>query len=334
MFNGNQNKFVDSSETLNEIKLQQIELQKERQKFYDERNSYRRLIRNRSREEELNNIICEVVKSGSLPSLDYKQRNYISNDQDMLISLNDLHYGAYVHNFWNNYDTNICKEYFSQYIDDIINFQDLHNCENAIVWENGDAVNGLIHQSIRIENRENVMQQVMEVSELISDFLAEISKHFKSVMFVSVAGNHSRLDTKDDSPKDERVDDLVEWYLKARLQNIENIKIGYQNQLDETMYLMNIRGLNYLGVHGDFDQNNGQVLKAVAMIQTPVYAVLTGHKHHNKIDETQGIKVIMAGSFLGTNDYCIQKRIYGKPEQLLCICDKNGMNDYHEVVFN
>lgn len=334
MFNGNQDKFVDDKNILNDIELKRIELQKEQQKFYDQRTAYKRVIRKRTREEELNDIISGVVKNGSLPCLNYVPCNIETNDSDMLISLNDLHYGADVDNFWNKYNSEICKTYISKYLDEIISYQSLYHCETAIVWENGDTINGLIHQSIRLENKENITQQVMGVSELISDFIAELSKYFKAVKFISVAGNHTRLDTKDDSPKNERVDDLIQWYLKARLQNFKNVEVGCQTQVDETMYVINIRGLNYLGVHGDFDQDTTKVLKSVTMLPVPIYALLCGHMHHNKIDEIQGIKTIMAGSFLGTNDYCIQKRIYGKPEQLLCVCDKNGVNNYHEVKFN
>ena len=61
------------------------------------------------------------------------------------------------------------------------------------------------------------------------------------------------------------------------------------------------------------------------MARTPLYAVLSGHLHHNKIDEVQGVKTIMAGSFLGMDDYCVQKRIYGKAEQMVCICDAEGV---------
>ena len=46
------------------------------------------------------------------------------------------------------------------------------------------------------------------------------------MFFVSVSGNHSRLDTKENAPLDERLDDLIEWYLGARLQNFDNISIG------------------------------------------------------------------------------------------------------------
>ena len=174
MFNGNQDKFVDDKNILNDIELKRIELQKEQQKFYDQRTAYKRVIRKRTREEELNDIISGVVKNGSLPCLNYVPCNIETNDSDMLISLNDLHYGADVDNFWNKYNSEICKTYISKYLDEIISYQSLYHCETAIVWENGDTINGLIHQSIRLENKENITQQVMGVSELISDFIAEL----------------------------------------------------------------------------------------------------------------------------------------------------------------
>ena len=39
----------------------------------------------------------------------------------------------------------------------------------------------------------------------------------------------------------------------------------------------------------------------------------------------------MAGSFLGMDDYCVQKRIYGKSEQMVCVCDANGIRCAYDV---
>lgn len=64
------------------------------------------------------------------------------------------------------------------------------------------------------------------------------------------------------------------------------------------------------------------------------YAVLSGHLHHCKIDDVQGIRTIMAGSFLGMDDYCVQKRIYGRPEQMVCVCDETGVRCSYNVSLN
>ena len=219
-----------------------------------------------------------------------------------------------------------------RYLDRIISIGETHSSENCIVWANGDEISGNIHQSIAVTNKENVIEQIKGVSELIAEFLAELSRHFRNVAFVSVAGNHSRIEqNKDKALVSERLDDLVEWYLGARLQNFENITIGGGEKIDNTMYLVDIRGKTYCGVHGDFDGSTSKVQSLQTMAGRPLYAVLTGHLHHNKMDEVQGVKTIMAGSFLGMDDYCVQKRIYGKAEQMVCVCDNSGIRCSYDI---
>lgn len=320
-----------SSAYADEIDAKMIELRKERQKFYDMRNAFNRVIRERSRQEELNEILVSAVQSGNLPRLSYEPAYIEPSDNDLLCSLNDIHYGIDIHNAWNTYNPEICREMMCRYLDRIITIAERHGSENCYVFNNGDSISGKIHYTIQIANKENVIEQVKGVSELIAEFLAELSKHFNTVTFVSVAGNHSRLDTKDNSPLDERLDDLIDWYLSARLQNFENIIVGGSEKIDSTMYLLDIRGKTYAGVHGDFDGSATKIAALQTMAQRPLYAVLSGHLHHNKIDEVQGVKTIMAGSFMGMDDFCIQKRIYGKPEQMVCVCDDSGVVCHYDI---
>lgn len=316
---------ISASDEAREIEAKMMELRKERQKFYDMRAAFNKVVRERSRQEELNEILTAAVRSGDLPSLSY-ERTYIDpSDNDLLCSLNDIHYGIDVHNAWNTYNPEVCREMMKNYLDLVISIAERHRSENCYVFSNGDAISGKIHPTIQIANRENVIEQVKGVSELIAEFLAELSAHFRKVIFVSVAGNHSRLDTKENSPIDERLDDLVDWYLSARLQNFENVVIGGCEKIDSTMYLLNIRGKVYAGVHGDFDAGATKIAALQAMARRPLYAVLSGHLHHNRIDEVQGVKTIMAGSFIGMDDYCIRQRIYGHPQQLVCVCDDSGV---------
>lgn len=322
---------VDSG-ILSELDEKMIELRKERQKFYDQRNAFNKVVRDRSRQEELNEIITDAISNGELPRLDYIPNTISTNDTDLLVSLNDLHYGAVHSNYWGEYNSDICKEMMKKYLDRIIKIADTHGSENCIVWENGDVISGNIHRSIQVTNKENVIEQIMGASELIAEFVAELSKHFRTVKFVSVAGNHSRIDpNKDNALIDERLDDIVEWYITARLQNFDNVIIGVGDKIDSTMYVLNIRGLNYCGVHGDFDGSAAKVQSLQTMVGKPLYAVLSGHMHHNKVDEVQGVKTVMAGSFLGMDGYCIQKRIFGRPEQMVCVCDENGIVCHYDI---
>ena len=329
---------IRSTDRMSELDRKKIELQAERQKFYDQRNAFNKLVRERSRQEELNEILVKSIQEGDLPRLDYEFDPYgvvTQSDNDLLVSLNDIHYGATVENYWNTYNSDICREMMCRYLDRIIQIARTHSSQNCVVWANGDEISGNIHKSITVTNKENVIEQIKGVSELIAEFIAELSKHFVTVTFVSVAGNHSRLDpNKDNALVSERLDDLIEWYLAARLQSFENVIIGGGEKVDETMYLIDVRGKTYCGVHGDFDGSPSKIQALQTMARKPLYAVLSGHLHHCKIDDVQGIRTIMAGSFMGMDDYCVQKRIYGRPEQMVCVCDETGVRCSYNVSLN
>lgn len=326
---------IDGLDILTEIEGKKIELAKAQQKFRDQRTAFNKEIRERSRQEELNEILVDAVKNGDLPRLEYIPVYIEPSENDLLISLNDIHYGLVVNNAWNQYSPEICRDMLRKYLDKIISIAETHGSESCIVYNCGDAISGSIHLSIALKERENVINQVKGVSELIAEFLAELSSHFKTVRYLSVAGNHSRLKSKDDSVYDERADDLIAWYLEARLQNFPNITIDESARVDATMFLTEIRGKNYLGVHGDYLDNSPSKISALqAMAGKPIYGILSGHLHHNSINVTQGVKTFMAGSFLGMDDYCVQKRLFGRPEQLVCVCDNTGVVCAYDIALN
>lgn len=316
---------------LDELEQKRIELQKERQRFYDQRVAFNKVVRERARQEELNDIITRAVQSGSLPSLRYTPSVIVPSDNDLLVSLNDIHFGAQVDNYWCKYSSEICAKMMRNYIDKIVAIGKTHGSENCIVWANGDMISGNIHYQIAVSNKENLIEQITGVSEIIAEFLAELSKHFAEVRFVSVAGNHSRISQKDCAVMQERLDDLVEWYLSARMSEFKNVIVGYGEKIDATMYIMSVRGKNYVGVHGDYEPTPQKIQTLQTMVKQPVYAVLLGHMHHNMIDNVQGIQTIMAGSFLGMDDYCVSKRIYSEPEQMVCVCDEHGVRCSYNI---
>ena len=328
---------VSGTEMASELDVKMIELQKERQKFFDQRMAYNKLLRERSREEEINEIIERCVASGNLPELMFEDTVYhhFTGDTTLLVSLNDIHYGATYENAWGRYNSSICAQMMERYAERVIEIGNNHLCEDCVVWCAGDAISGAIHRSIQVSNKENVIEQIMGVSELIAQFLAVLSRQFRTVRFVSVAGNHSRIEpNKDNAITQERLDDLVEWYLAARLQNFENILIDDEHKMDSTMSLFNVRGQNYLMVHGDFDGSIGKVQALRAMVKEPLYAILSGHMHHNQTDVVQGVRTVMAGSFQGMDQFCVEKRIVGQPEQMICVCDENGIRCHYDIALN
>ena len=328
---------MTGQEMSDELDLRMVELQKERQKFFDQRMAYNKMIRERAREEELNEIIRQCIASGSLPELRYEDKvlHHVVGDNTMLVSLNDIHYGAEIDNAWCTYNPEICAEMMARYLEKVITLGNMHMSEDVVVWGAGDFISGNIHRSIQVSNKENVIAQVMGVSELVAQFVAGLSDHFRRVRFVSVAGNHSRIEpNKDNAITADRLDNLVEWYLQARLQNFENVIIDDNHKLDDTISVFEVRGQNYALVHGDFDTSAAKMQALQQMVGVPLCAVLSGHMHHNQMNVVQGVRTVMAGSFQGMDSFCVEKRIVGQPEQMVCLCDETGIRCYYDIPLN
>lgn len=310
-----------------EISAKRIEFEKEKIKFYDQRNEYNKMIREQARKDENLKLILDTISD--LKPYKANISSVKKSDNDLFIGLNDIHFGCDINNFWNKYNSDIAFERLQKYLSKIIDIKNKNNSQSCYVCANGDLISGNIHPRIAISNRENVIEQVMGVSELIAWFLSELSHYFDKVYFAVVAGNHSRISKKDEAPVYERLDDLIPWYIKARLSNINNILV-IDSDIDGTLNIINIRGKYYLNVHGDYDGFN-TIQKLISMIDKPIYCVHFGHLHHNSTDFVQNYKVLMSGSLMGMDDYCVTKRIYGRAQQLVCVCTENGIESTYDV---
>lgn len=324
-----------TADTEGDIVSKIAELKIERQKLFDQRIAFNKSIRAVARQQELSEIIDRAVRDGCLPMM---KRDGVADDIewsdcDLLVSLNDIHYGAVVDNHWRKYNSDIAVQMASDYVDKVIKIAKTHKARNCYVYNAGDSISGNIHRSIQVTNKENVIEQVCGVSELIADFMCELSPYFENVYYLNVAGNHSRIEAnKKDALVSERLDNLIGWYLEARMKSVDNVSIMNDALIDDTMFMVDIRGKKYVGVHGDFDNSTSSVQNLKAMCgEDDMYAVLSGHMHHNKIDSVCGCKSVMAGSFLGMDEYCVSKRIVGKPEQLVCVCDADGIRCSYDI---
>lgn len=321
---------IASDNILDEYEEKRIEFEKEKVKFRDYRNSYNKIIREQARNDNNLDLILNAISNQQPYPVSAKgaEISPVKNN-DLLVCLNDIHYGAVINNYWNQYNSDIAYDRLSKYFHKILDIQETHHARNCYVCANGDLVSGNIHTGIDLTNRENLIEQVIGVSEIISSFLVNLSFYFENVTFAIVAGNHSRLRKKKTDSLYERLDDLIPWYLKARLQDNTSIHI-VDDTIDKTLNIINIQGKNYLNVHGDYDGMKS-VEKVIAMVDKPIYGVCFGHLHHNVTDWVQGYKILMSGSLMGMDDLCVAKRILGRAQQLVCVCDKNGIKATYDV---
>lgn len=241
-------------------------------------------------------------------------------DTELVIMLNDIHYGSMLYSPGGEYNR------MQTYVMEIRKIAQRHKATDASVFLMGDLVSGMIHRSIQVTNRENVIKQVMGVSELVADFLYELEGIFEHVSVYSVPGNHSRIDKKEDALIDDRLDDLVWWYASGVLQNHKRIRFVESNP---TMVQAGVfRGMHrVVAVHGDYDDfSDAGCAKLVSYLGYCPTAILYAHKHTSAMREYNGVVQIQSGAMSGSgDDLTTRLRLKGIPSQSVVVMGEKGI---------
>lgn len=296
---------------------------KERFKLFDERTARRKNERAEARREVLVDSFKKIIKEHQPIRLDYEHNHIEHSDNDMIIHLTDIHYGVYINSPFNQCSGDIIKERLRKFLKEIESAVNLYHSEKAYVILGGDMVHGLIHQTGRIESNENVLSQVVHVADLVCDFLYELSKMVSAVEVHTTAGNHGRLNPKkDNNALGENLDLLIPEFGRRTLQNIKNIEF-VDNIMSYDIATFTVRGWNVYAAHGDKDNRN-TVVSNMTDFARKVGAPLPdicylGHRHTNGYSTPHNVKVIESGCVDGMDNYAIDMRLVGMPEQTITI---------------
>ncbi len=333
VLNANQDKFSDIESQLDEIKEQRIELAKDRQKISDERTEYKRLLREQARNESFIDLVKKTIIENTCP-IELAQSNRELNvigDNDLLIHLTDLHTGIKIDNFKNTFNEEVLADRLSQYLFKIKEIQQTHNSEKCYLVC-AELVSGFIHNNLRLENNLDIIEQFKLASTLISKFVIELHKIFNEIHIYTTLANHSRLHAKkEENLIGENLDLLLPHYLSASLDKYDNIHI-YENEIEQTIAMFNIRGIKVFSSHGDRDNINTVVQKYTMMFGVKPDIVLLGHRHTNSLTTIYDTKVIQSGCVSGTDTYAISHRLANKPEQTVSVINKNGLVCLYDIV--
>ena len=323
---------MESDEYAQEVAVMKRDLERAKIQYRDERNAWQKQNYIGARVEQKLDLLEEELLSQGRINFDVHENTNIESDNDILIILSDFHIGQCFRSMWGEYNSDIAKKRLNQLLDEVIAIQKMHNSENCYVSLQGDMLSGSIHRTIQVTNRENVINQIKIASELISSFCYELSKVFNNIFVTSVVGNHSRMDRKEDSLHDERLDDIITWGVELSLKHIDNFHVLKRN-FDSGIAEMNIRDKTYIAVHGDYDKYSKTGVSNLCMhLGFIPYAITYGHLHTCAVDEANGVKMIRGGSLAGSgDDYTIEKRLSGKPSQMVCVCNQKGVACYYPI---
>lgn len=321
-------------ELLVELEQKRLEFEKEKVKFQDQRREYYKLVRGSARDEHIYDLITEAAnKLNQSKPFELKPILPTSSNKHGVLLLSDWHSDMDVDNFLNTFNKAEFLRRINILVNKVIEHGTLHQIHTLHVFNCGDLFSGIIMNVIRIAANEDIVTQTMYIAELLADILYEFAGHFPEVKFYNVIDNHSRvMANKNESLNKENFQRFIPWYLKTRLDNIDNIQIT-NNALDEEIAVVDICGSTCFAVHGHLDKVSNVVQNLSLMTkQIPDY-VFMGHYHRNASDEIHQCDVVVNSSLIGADDYSKNIRKTSKPAQKFMVFVENeGMECMYPIL--
>lgn len=304
-----------ADDLIDSLQKKKEEEYKERVRLQDARREYNKNLRVEARYDNLVDTIKEAIEY--MPNLEFRCKDVSSDGAKASLLISDLHYGALVDNPINYYNTEVCKERMNTLLNKTVKYCAIHRVKELYVNLAGDLVCGNIHLTSRVEQEEDVITQTMQVAELLTNFLAELSKHVDNITVVCVQGNHSRVHPNiKESLNQENFERIIFEYIKLRLPEVRMLRNG-----NEDWIAYNIGDKKVFLEHGDKSSVDSAKEKAVNMVGYAPDVILFGHFHHMEVNDKNGTDVVVNGSVMGVDSYAIKRRFNTEPYQVMQVYD-------------
>lgn len=319
---------VSDSSLLSELELKKAEIQQERQRFFDQRREFNRLLAAEGRKahiyESLAAAADKLMESIGCVFEDNHFDHVHSDDTEAVLVFSDWHYGMETNNVFNKYNTEICKARVINTVNAAIHRISLHHCRKLHVVVLGDLMHGAIHTSARVASEELACDQLMQASEILAQAILKLSQYVEETAVYVTYGNHARtVQNKHDSIHRDNMERLVPWWLIQRMQAYDNITV--MPEPENEFLFINACGHDICASHGDLDTARCSPRLLTTVFQKKygkdIEYILLGDKHHRESFNELGVTATVCGSLCGTDDYANDKRLYSHPEQLLLIVD-------------
>ena len=312
----------DTMEDFNEDEVL-LELKKEKVKLADLKNSVNRNIRQLARVENMIELIineCNNISNFKL--VDVNTVKPYKDGHKALCLISDIHYDG----------TDKPINNFNKVIDYTIDKCRLHQINQLNVMIAGDIINNELHNTIRIENREDVSKQIVNVSKLISDGLYKLAKHIPMITVAVVVGNHERsVEKYKNALTTDTYLPVIKELIELRVDDIHNIVIlpnaEVDGEIDDRFCVMNFDGKTHVVAHGDSIKNPAK--NAIRTVEgylgnsIRIDYLYLGHFHSEKSFQTYEANVVINGALYNGSDYG-KKLLLRTPEVQKLMILNNG----------
>lgn len=257
---------------------------------------------------------------------------------EAVLFLADWHFGMNADNVWNQYSPQIADQRISRLMEEVIDKVYCNKVSKLHIVILGDIISGGIHTSIRVQSNENVVDQIMQVSERLAELIASLADSVSETEVYCTYGNHARVVTNlNDSIHADNMERIIPFWLKQRLKDRDDI-IMNEDGAYELLRIVAC-GHEIAAVHGDLDAGKSNSMLTMSMLYEKNFGrkmeyMVLGHWHKRYTDENLGIEQIGVGSLCGTDEYAKNKRLFSKPSQTLLIFDADGLDSIHNIILS
>lgn len=304
----------------------------ERQKMRDLSKQVNDIYRCESRSELLRETISEAI--ANLPEVVVPFTPILKGkDKTLVVTLGDLHYGAKIKveglmgETINEYDSNIFEERMWKLLSEVEEICDKESISEVAVFFVGDLIDGMLRQSQLMKLQYGVVESTMRLSEFLAQWLNSMSEH-AMVSVCAVSGNHSEirpLGSKKGEFEEENLEKIILWYLEERLSLNDAVMI--QSEVKK-MHLVEIRGYNFLLIHGDGAKKIEQIARdTVNLYGKQIDFFVCGHIHREQ-DIPSGVTadgnstIIRVPSICGVDSYANGKGYGGRPGAVATVIEE------------
>ena len=294
---------------LNEIKKERIKLQT----LNVERN---RLDRIEARKELYYEQIGNMITALPSPELNVEYEPDIAKiyedvEELYLLTIADIHSGAIFKTEYNEYSPDIMIDRFVDMTERTINFIKKHNCKVFYVIGLGDFIQGCIHMNDLKINDSTVVKATVQVSQLMSLFLNNISKYAHINYYHIISSNHSQmryLGTKASELMGEDMEYIIGHYIKDSLANNKNVDVFVDEEASDYKEF-EIQNYKIIAMHGHQVKDINTIINNISSKKNEMIDyVLLGHQHNHKVITgndgcTYDTEVLVSPSFVGSDPF-------------------------------
>lgn len=315
IFNANKGEFFEDEQYLNKLVAAQRKLEAERKKLQTEKIEYNRLVREKARDELLDEKVIDAIHS--LPKCERPRVTITPGFKrpiEAVLCIGDAHYGSKFTikgldgEIINAYSTEIFEQRMDLLLEEVALVVNEYNIELLRVYELGDFTDGVIRCGQLMKLECGVIEGTIRYANYMAEWLSALSE-LCYVEYQMTFGNHSELrllNQKKGTFKNENTGLVVAEIIKARLAN--NPNFVYKD--NPTGYIFDtVAGFNILGIHGETKNMEKELEKLSHMYGRNVDILVSGHLHHFYAENIgRHREVVRVPSIMGTDEYALSIR--------------------------